>query len=281
MHVQLVTILDSKLEEVIRKFARMPFQLSAANFSIAAQILEHSSLMLKNYIDLLIALRLLPEKHEYYKQQIHITHTHSKIHLVSGDINEKILIAIKDRVTLMLHKYSEHELNPVISIYQHYNSPDELILVTGLSIIDKKASTAISLLHQLSLPVNLFEFNTYRPVYLIELLKSYQKDTNLSVHRLAAQYGKSYKQVQKDSKSYFGSTLYSFILKLKMLDTVEDIMFTDLSLKEIAYKNDFADYGSMYRLFKQYRFSLKQIPRFLEFSTSGIICYVLAAFYYM
>lgn len=282
MHVQLVTILDNKLEEAVRKFSHLPFQISAVNFSIESQILDHSGVMLKSYLHFLVAIELLPRKYNYYKQPIHLMHSRGKVHFKFGNqMDEKVLVAIRDRVNLMLHRYSENEQNQVISIYEHYNSSDHLMLVAGVSIIDTKSPSAVSLLHQLSLPVNLFEFTTYRPVYLIELLKSYQKDTGLSVQQLAVQYGKSYKQVQKDSKFYFGSTLYNFILKLKMLDTFEDIMFTDLSLKEIAYKNDFQDYGSMYRLFKQYHFPLKQVPRFLEFSTSGIICYVLAAFYYI
>lgn len=265
MHVQLVAILDKKLEDSAVKFSKLPFQTTIFNSNQYANILNNNAVMLKYRIAFLNAINLIPEYDGYYKQEILIYHDLDRFRCRPDRIIDDLALkAIQQTIVDHLTR-SEDQKNTVIPIYQHYNSSAELLLLTGVSIIDKESSTAISLLHQLSMPVTMIEFNVYKPEYLTQLLNTYQNNTDLSLPKLATMFGKSYKQVQKDSKLYFGTTVHNFVLKLKMLDTIDDLMFTDLSLKEIAFKNNFADYSSMYKLFnKQHNFPLQQIPRFLN-----------------
>jgi AraC-like DNA-binding protein len=283
MHVQLITILDQKLEEAIVKFSNLPFQSSVFNFSQYDQILQHCGLLLKTHLDFLMAIKLLPHNFEYYKRPIQLTGINNEIYSkVESSIEHNTLQSIRHAIAAQHEDLSKKEHRTVVPIYHHFNDPKELMIFGGVSIMEENKSASVSLLHQLTIPISSVEFTTYRPVYLMELLKAHQKDTSQSVQRLAAQFGKSYKQVQKDSKLYFGTTLYSFILKLKMVDTLQDIMFTDLTLKEIAYKNNFLDYTSMHRIFnKQYKFPFKRIPRFLELSSTGIIWCMVANFYHV
>ncbi|MBS0027214.1 helix-turn-helix domain-containing protein [Chitinophaga sp. 22321] len=264
MHVQLIAILDRKLEDSVLKYSRLPFHTTALNSNLYSQILHNGAIMLKNRLDFLNAVNLIPVYNRYYKQEVLIYHnlkgSQSRLDKI---IEGEALTAIQQTITDHL-KRTDDQQNRVIPIFQHYSSSTDLMLLTGISILDKESSTAVSLIHQLGMPLSMVEFTIYKPVYLTQLLDIYQKKTDLSVKALATMFGKSYKQVQKDSKLYFGTTLYNFVLKLKMLDTIDDLMFTDLTLKEIAFKNNFADYGSMYKLFsKQYNFPLQQIPRFL------------------
>ncbi|EJL74421.1 helix-turn-helix domain-containing protein [Chryseobacterium populi] len=259
-----MNILDSKLQDAVARFARLPFQTNVYNLNLYDQVLNHNAVMLKERLKFLIALDLAP-LYNYYKQEVFISHGADTFQ--SGQdklIDGAVFKTIQKTVASNMARINTEE-NTVIPIYQHYNSPSEFMLLTGISIIDNETATAVSLLHQLGMPVSMVEFSTYRPVYLTHLLETYKKNINLSPKRLATQYGKSYKQVQMDSKLYFGTTLYDFILKLKMLDAIDDLMFTDLTLKEIAFQNNFTDYSSMYRLFnKLYNFPLQQIPRFLH-----------------
>lgn len=280
MHVQLITILDHKLEEAIVKFSSLPFQAPVFNFNRYDQILQDCGLLIKTHLDFFMAVKLLPHSYQYYKRSIQLTgnnvETYSKVESVNDN---STLLAVNQAIAARHGKLSEKEQSAVVPIYQHFNGTNELMIFAGVGIMEEKTAESVSLLHQLSIPITSMEFTTYRPVYLMELLKDYQKDTSKSVQRLAAQFGKSYRQVQNDSKIYFGTTLYSFVLKLRMLHTLHDIMFTDLTLKEIAYKNNFLDYGSMHRIFsKQYQFPFKRIPRFLELSSTGIIWCIVASF---
>jgi AraC-like DNA-binding protein len=59
----------------------------------------------------------------------------------------------------------------------------------------------------------------------------------------------------------FGDSFYSFWLKGRMMEAVKDIIFTPLSLKEIAFKNRFLDYQNMYKAFTRHGVVLKTIPR--------------------
>lgn len=265
MHVQLITILDKKFEDSVAKYSRLPFQTKVLNANLYTKILDDNAFMLRNRLNFLSAVNLIPVYNGYYKREILIYHDLNDFQSKSDKIIDgEALKAIEKTITDQLTQTDDPQ-NTVIPIFQHYSSSSDLMLLTGISILDKETATAVSLLHELGMPTSMVEVSIYTPVYLTQLLDSYQKDTSLSVQRLATMFGKSYKQVQKDSKLYFGTTLYNLVLKLKMLDTIDDLMFTDLSLKEIAAKNNFADYSSMYKLFnKQYKFPLQQIPRFLN-----------------
>lgn len=265
MHVQLMTILDKKFEDSVAKYSRLPFQTKVLNTNLYTKILDDNAFMLKNRLNFLNAVNLVPMYNGYYKREILIYHDLKSFQSKSDKIIDvEALKAIEKTIADHLTQ-SKNQQNTVIPIFQHYSSSSELMLLTGITIIDKESSTAVSLLHDLGMPISMVEVTIYTPVYLTQILDSYQKDTSLSVQRLATMFGKSYKQVQKDSKLYFGTTLYNLVLKLKMLDTLDDLMFTDLKLKEIASKNNFSDYSSMYKLFnKQYNFPLQQIPRFLN-----------------
>ncbi|WP_431609257.1 helix-turn-helix domain-containing protein [Chryseobacterium sp. 'Rf worker isolate 10'] len=265
MHIQLLNILDKKFEDSVAKYARLPFQTTMLNANLYTHILNNNAVMLKNRINFLHAVGLIPMYNGYYKREVLIYHDLKDFQSRSNKtIDAEALKTIQQTIAGHITRADDQQ-NTVIPIFQHYSSSSELLLLTGISILDKESSTAVSLLHELGMPISMVEFTIYTPVYLTQLLDLYQKDTSLSVQRLATMFGKSYKQIQKDSKLYFGTTLYNFFLKLKMLDTIDDLMFTDLSLKEIAFKNNFADYCSMYKLFnKQYNFPLQQIPRFLN-----------------
>jgi len=265
MHVQLLAILDKKLENSVVKFSKLPFQTTVFNLNLYAHILNNNATMLKTRIDFLETVNLIPADNAYYKQEILIYHDLKGFQSNPDRIpDDQALNIIQQTITDHLARTDDQQ-PPVVPIFQHYNSSFEVMLLTGISILDKESSTAVSLLHQLGMPISLIEFNAFRPAYLTQLLDAYQNNTSISLTKLSAEFGKSYKQLQKDSKLYFGTTLHNFVLKLKMLDTIDDLMLTDLTLKEIAFKNNFTDYSSMYKLFnKQYNFPLQQIPRFLN-----------------
>lgn len=102
--------------------------------------------------------------------------------------------------------------------------------------------------------------NRYR--YLIKLMDTYEADENGSLEQFVNSHGLSYRQVQSDSRKLFGSTFYHHYLKIKMIPALEDLLFSTLSYKQIAYKNGFSSYHQLYTQFhKTYRFPFYTVPR--------------------
>lgn len=118
-----------------------------------------------------------------------------------------------------------------------------MMLLSGITICEESTGKVISLVHQTGIPLSFIGFKSFKSNHLIPLLDFYERNPNVSVRQLASKYGRSYKKLQKEYRQYFGTTFHSFFLKLRMLDVLNDVMFTGLSLKGIAFKNDFSEYS--------------------------------------
>lgn len=79
--------------------------------------------------------------------------------------------------------------------------------------------------------------------------------------------GFNYKEFQKSFQRYFGTTLYDYHHKKKLLLSLAEIMFTNKSLKEIAYNVGYENYVSYYRSFvKNFSKTPKEVIRFKKSS---------------
>lgn len=262
MHILLTAILDRKVHEAVRRFSALPFQTAISSHSVYEQILLLARIFLMTYIDFLQTAELIPKEFSgYYKRQLVITDYNTALIDQDPEIDKETREAVRQ----VLGDTASHNLAHKIPIFYRYNTSSEMLLICGITLREQSTAKTVSLLHQTGIPVSFIEFKSYKSNYLIPLLDEYEKNPNISVRQLASKSGRSYKQLQKECRMYFGTTFYSFFLKLRMLDVLNDLMFTDLSLKEIAFKNDFSDYSNMYRRFnKQYLFPLQQVPRFLS-----------------
>lgn len=148
----------------------------------------------------------------------------------------------------------------VLPFHMRYTDEDSMHLITGLARLESKTDGFFHLV-DLCLPNKLIRKVPQRIAYVGDILDSYDRDHKQSLRDIVRLEGYNYNQFQRDCKDYFGDTFYSFLLKLKMMEAVADIIFTERSLKEIAFKNKFLDYANMYKTFVRYGLNLSKIPR--------------------
>ncbi|MGN7706900.1 helix-turn-helix domain-containing protein [Chryseobacterium sp. 22543] len=266
MNILLAAMLDKKVEDAVMKFSQLPFNDAILNFNRYDKVLSLLEPLINAYLDLFRALNLISQDEylKYYKKQLILHHNANGELNDSMNISEDIVKAIEEAISPHLLVSQNTLIHQIKPIYHHYSTSSDLVLLAGVAFIKEKSSEAISLLYQCGIPQSIINLSTYKSEYIVQMLIEYQEDGSLSVPKLAMKYRKNYKQLQKECKTYFGATFHNLFIKIKMLDVLDDLLFTDLSFKEIAFKHDFSGYSNMHRLFNtQYKFPLNHIPRLL------------------
>ncbi len=166
-----------------------------------------------------------------------------------------------NEVLLMLNKKSYHKIleNDILPVQVRFTDTENMHLVVGLSCRDMKCV----FLHivDLSLPKNEVKNIPTSVTYVKEIFDSYMPSSKQTLRDSIEAKGFNYNHFQRDCKICFGDSFYSFWLKNKMIEAAGDIIFTTLSLKEIAFKSKFLDYQNMYKTFSRYGVGLSSIPR--------------------
>ncbi|UCA58261.1 helix-turn-helix domain-containing protein [Chryseobacterium rhizoplanae] len=263
MHIYLVSLIDKKVQEAMVKFSKLPIQTSVLTIRPLEELLYHSGTILKTYIKLLKTLHILPDYNHYYRRQLLIKYTLNTVIIENNQvINKDYLQAIQNMVLSYLQDESSDQ-PAIVPIHIHFTTMSETFLISGISICKRDKTLAYSLLHETAMPNS--QIHGYSiPGYLEELWDTYLQNPYISLRALCSGHRKSYTVFQKDSKRYLGTTFYRFYQQYKMLEALDDLMLTDLSIKEIAYKHEFTDYNQLYKLFhRQYRFPFKDIPRLI------------------
>ncbi|WP_412468738.1 helix-turn-helix domain-containing protein [Pedobacter sp. KLB.chiD] len=162
------------------------------------------------------------------------------LHNISSEITETTIIPIKIR----------------------YNQSGNTSFYVGIGY--QLACTNCYYMHHLCLPDCKLKFTPLYYQYLDELMNADQLQHCKSVRELASDCAIGYQRFQDDCKFYFRDTFHQFLNKLRMLKALEDIVLSDLSLKEIAYHNHFTGYNNMSFLYRRYQLSLPTIPRIFD-----------------
>ncbi|WP_312299169.1 hypothetical protein [Chryseobacterium sp.] len=264
MHIYQLAIIDQKLKEAMAKFSLLPVHTSIFDAALFEQLLDDSRVLIKTYISLLKSIEILPEENHYYKRHFLIKHTVFGTE-ADGSIYPDYLTAIQNLV--LPHLVSDSPDNrQIFPIHIHFTTSTEVYLFSGIGLYKEDESIVYSLLHEMSMPVNYISYASHAKCnYLLNIFYAEEYNERQSIHTLYPRYNISYRQFRKDCKICLGTTFYNFYMKMKMLDVLDDIMLTNLSLKEIAHKNNFSSYIAMHQLFKRkYNFPLYIIPRILN-----------------
>ncbi len=244
------------------KFSNLPIQTSVLTIRPLEELLHHSGTMLKTYIKLLKTLHILSKDYNnYYRKQLLIKHTLNEVVVVNGESINKDYLRSVHNIILSYLQQNNPDKTSITPIHIHFTTMRETFLFSGICIYKRDQALAYSLLHETAMPNSQIQgYNI--PRYLEELWDTYLQNPSTSLRALCSGYRKSYTGFQKDSKLYLGTTFYHFYQQYKMLEVLDDLMLTDLSIKEIAYKHEFTDYSLLYKLFhRKYRFPFKDIPR--------------------
>lgn len=153
----------------------------------------------------------------------------------------------------------------IIPINLHYSKKSNFSLITGIAVTDPCGKNITFILHEFMIPRSLINISPRDLIYIQRCLEQYNSKVQKSLEKFVASLNKNYKQFQKDCKMYLEDTFYQFFMKLKMINANQDILFTNMTMKEVAYNNNLSDYLNLYRLFTvRYQISLDEIPRFRQ-----------------
>lgn len=243
----------------MHKLSRLPVPSSVFLANQNEKIGSLAKRVLETFIRFFECVRIVPREYHFLEERI------AKKIQVSTSLPHSGKVRTDDPLEDKLHHLIRKPIiEPMIPVHVHISQENKILLYTGIGVLDVTGSVIDFSLHELSIPANSIRHSSHSLHYLADILNGERKSSIKSLRQLAAEHGKSYNQFQSDCKDYFGDTFHQFHLKMKMLDALGDIIFTDYNLKEISYRNNFSNYNNMYFLFtKRYNFPLASIPRIL------------------
>jgi AraC-like DNA-binding protein len=254
MNIFLLSLLDKSIGGAMVRLSLLPVQfpiLSPKHQQILVGLTEK---VLNTYIAFFQSVGVIPSGFEYAKKTI------VKKFNSSDFINENLNCIEKKLINLIKTPI----ITSVIPVNVRLNRSGFLLWYTGVGILEGTDQSSEFFLHEFSISTMAIRYSSGSLHYLDKLLQDDNISESVSPRKLAAKSGKNYNQFQKDCRNHFGDTFHQFHNKMKMLDVVTDVLFTNFSLKEIAYRNHFFNYNSMYILFrKKYKFPIDSIPRLL------------------
>ncbi|MCT2561820.1 helix-turn-helix domain-containing protein [Chryseobacterium herbae] len=257
MNTFLLSLIDKRIEGAMIRFSQLPIRSSLLSSTHHELLEKLTKKVIDTYISFFQSVDMAPKEY-YYGESTLI-----KIFNLS-DLNRKKL---KNFEKKLINLVTDPISPSVIPVYLPLHKSAQIFLYTGIGILDSPCHCVIFFLYELSIPRSLIGYSLSTLHYLETALDQVSNDEfskSKPLRKLAADYGKNYNQFQKDCKDYFGDTFHQFHNKMKMLNVLDDILFTGYSFKEIAYRNDFSNYNSMYFLFsRKYGFPIHSIPRLL------------------
>ncbi|WP_426477493.1 helix-turn-helix domain-containing protein [Chryseobacterium sp. CBSDS_008] len=247
MNFYIVSLLDAMAEQNISTFCNLNFVKSAVFFSDLQALSIRLKTVADYYFNFLKKLEILPDevlKEEYI-----------------GHYDNLYIKGHEPTVTQIMQKINQEKpfTNDILPIHLRYTDLVNMHLVVGIARAEDRRNGYLHAI-DLCLPKDLIKNVPANVLYVKDILDSYsvQKQT---VKDFVESQGYNYSHFQRHCKICFGDAFYSFRLKKNMVDAVGDIVFTDLSLKEVAFKNNFLDYANMYKAFDRHKLSLTNIPR--------------------
>ncbi|WP_309880664.1 AraC family transcriptional regulator [Chryseobacterium rhizosphaerae] len=235
-------------EQNISIFCNLNFVKSAVFFSDLQELSIRLKTVSDYYFNFITKLELLPDqvlKKEYigHYDNLYIKGHEPTVAHIMQNVNQK-------------KTYN----NEVLPIHLRYTDPLKMHLVVGIARPEDRRNGYLHAI-DLCLPKDLIRNVPANVLYVKDILDSYTTGQKQTVKDFVESKGYNYSHFQRDCKICFGDAFYSFRLKMNMMNAVGDIIFTDLSLKEIAFKNNFLDYANMYKAFVRHEVSLTCIPR--------------------
>ena len=248
MNFYIVSLLDALAEHNLPIFCNLNFVNSAALFSDFDQISERFESVTDFYFSFLRKLEFIPYKafvknHYGYYDFTNVNGYDLSVNEVMNNLSQKKIV--------------NNELMPV---KVRFTDTEKMHLLVGFFRIEHIKNGFLHVV-DLCLPKNEIKNIPSGVSYVKEILDSYIPNEKQTLREFIETKGFNYNHFQRDSKICFGDSFYSFWLKGKMIDAAGDIIFTPMSLKEIAFKNKFLDYQNMYKTFHRYGVGLPTIPR--------------------
>ncbi|MCC2590312.1 helix-turn-helix domain-containing protein [Chryseobacterium sp. MFBS3-17] len=226
-------------------------------------LLKHTKVIINEYINLFKEIGFFDKTYEYYQYHYEYAYTLNNSESFEDSPYEEILKLI-DHFYLQKEELENEHLH-FIPIHLKQVEYNEILLYFGLVKKNQEVLKISILFHKTHFPKVNPKLGKDKFKRIVRMLKDYEEIENTcSLRSFAKNQGISYQNLQSESKTVFGTTFYKSYQKMKMIAVLEDFLLSDLSYKEIAYKNGFRNYNHMYILFhRTYAIPLSEIPRIL------------------
>lgn len=248
MNFYTISLLDDLAGRNISKFCNLNFVKPAVLFSDQLELSMRLQSIVDSFYAILKKLDIIPN--EAFKKE----------HVCSFDFTDlndydPIVLDVIAKLNWKAQAFKE-----VFPIHHRYTEGDSMHLVVGIAYLEDIRNGYVHFV-DLYVPKHVLQDVPSDVSYIKDLLKSYNLGFKQTLQNYIESQGYNYEHFQRDSKSCLGDSFYRFWLKTKMLEAVSDIAFTTLSLKEIAFKNNFSDYENMHKVFVRNGIRLGDIPR--------------------
>ncbi|UKB78597.1 helix-turn-helix domain-containing protein [Chryseobacterium sp. MEBOG07] len=257
MNIFLLSLIDKRIEGAMIRFSQLPVRSSLLSSNYHELLVKLTKNVIDTYIRFFQCVYIVPKEYGYRQNMM----------VKRFDLSDVSREKLKGIEKMLIDLIPVPVCTSVIPVNLRIHQSGQIFLYTGIGIFESTLRYVVFSLYELSIPMASIQYSPGVLQYLETVLYQVNNDEpskSKPLRKLAADYGKNYNQFQKDCKDYFGDTFHQFHNKMKMLNVLEDILFTAYSLKEIAYRNDFSNYNSMYFLFgRKYGFPLYSIPRLL------------------
>jgi AraC-like DNA-binding protein len=269
MNVKLLSLIERRVNKAIQLLSEFLSNSKPHDYLLKKQVSGYTDVVIETHIALFKALDILPHDFLYSVREMQIDYHPDNEFTRNGQLNKKVITYLNEITGSALDNSSASGYSFIPLHLNFYSSFSDLSTVFGLCLINHSARTVQVFLHEFTLNTRQINFSTHSLNYLDNVLLKFKSDPSVNIRNLSKTNNLSYQQFQKDCRQYFGTTFYDFTIKLKMMDVVEDLMFSKLMIKEIVYKHRFAEYSNMYKFFhRTYHFPFKNITRFY-FSDKG------------
>ncbi|GEN71220.1 hypothetical protein [Chryseobacterium lathyri] len=258
MNTYLLSLVERTVKDAIEEFAKLPWVFPAFHTNRIDVIQLQLNKLMDYYIEFFQKTGFLPTELDLFRKSCVIER---KIKNFKKTKNDEILSGF----SFVIEQIEDNVKNQIIPIQVQYPKTTNFALLTGIAATDSCGKIITFILHEFTIPRVLINIIPKDLDYIERFLDIYDGKVGRSLMDFVTSYNRNYKQFQKDCKIYLEDTFYQFYIKKKMIGANRDILFSDMTMKEVAYNNQFGDYLNLYRLFNQhYKISLDKIPRFKQ-----------------
>ncbi|MCT2563743.1 hypothetical protein [Chryseobacterium herbae] len=262
MNVRLLSLIERRVNRAVKLLSEFLSNHKTLGDLPEKQITHYTQLVMDTYIALFKALEIVPSDYLYSVREIQVHHGNGGEIVCNEQLNRKTLSYLRESIKSASDHTSDSGYTVVPLHLQYFQGFSDFSALFGICVIDHSTQTAQSFFHEFIMNARQMNFSDHTLSYLDDILLKFRADPSVNIRDLSKINNLSYLQFQKDCRRYFGTTFYDFTIKLKMMDVVEDLMFSNLMTKEIVYKYKFAEYSNMYKFFhRTYDFPFKNITR--------------------
>ena len=258
MNIYLISLVDTNLSEKMTLLSGIAGIRSAFYYNEYGRIFSLSKKLVESFIQFIKRTAFFPDSKilNFYRRGMEL------------DYEPEHPVAEHDPLSLPLHRFVHHlSFDPdteyqIFPVHLHYTTAAELRMLTGMGIMNDGMVSRV-VLHELGIPKQKINFGPQRLHYLQQVVESYEPGADDSLEKLMRHFQVSESRFRQDCKEFFGCTFIQFYSKMKLMYVLDDLFFSRLNLKEIAYRNGFSGYNAMYKAFnRNYGIRIADIPRF-------------------